>query len=211
MNGGDKPAGWRLRVGYIVGYLCGSADDGLAYFTEPNNWRRVTHIISDAIYKRITGENGYFDTRIVYVAKGDLSPTGKTIGHYGSGRIERRYLTNGEALVLTPRFSPAAQESPISLISSNLPRVYLFNIGSGRQEILGNFEGMTFAPRFMPDGPIRHYVVREGGNSDIWMMDLRTRKSTRLTTHPAIDASPSGSRTSVYCLHSDHVGRHSSM
>jgi len=126
---------------------------GLSYKTAPQNWRRIAHIISDAIYKRITGEDGYFDTRIVYV-----SETGP-----GTARIKRlaimdqdgenhRFLTDGRALVLTPRFSPTAQEITYMAFYNNKPRVYLFNIDTGRQEMLGDFPNMTFAPRFAPDG-----------------------------------------------------------
>ena len=41
----------------------------LAFTTVPNNWRRIGHIISDKIYERLTGEKGYFDTRIIYVSE----------------------------------------------------------------------------------------------------------------------------------------------
>ena len=187
VNGSVKlqPDG-RLRVEFRLWDVFAEAQmTGLAYFTEPNNWRRVAHIISDAIYKRITGESGYFDTRVVYVAEsGPLRRRVKRLAIMDQDGSNIRYLTNGEALVLTPRFSPAAQEITYLSYFNNTPRVYLFNIESGRQEILGNFKGMTFAPRFMPDGQSVIMSFVKGGNSDIWMMDLRTRKSTRLTTHP---------------------------
>ncbi|MEC7537402.1 MAG: Tol-Pal system beta propeller repeat protein TolB, partial [Pseudomonadota bacterium] len=196
VNGSVKlqPDG-RLRVEFRLWDVFAEAQmTGLAYFTEPNNWRRVAHIISDAIYKRITGESGYFDTRVVYVAEsGPLRRRVKRLAIMDQDGSNIRYLTNGEALVLTPRFSPAAQEISYLSYFNNTPRVYLFNIESGRQEILGNFKGMTFAPRFMPDGQSVILSFAKGGNTDIWMMDLRTRKSTRLTKHPAIDTSPSGS------------------
>lgn len=185
----------RLRVEFRLWDVFAEAQmTGLAYFTEPDNWRRVAHIISDAIYRRVTGESGYFDTRIVYVAEsGPLRRRVKRLAIMDQDGANIRYLTNGEALVLTPRFSPAAQEITYLSYFNNTPRVYLFNIESGRQELLGNFQGMTFAPRFTPDGQSVVMAFSERGNSDIWRMDLRTRKSTRLTTHPAIDTSPSSS------------------
>ena len=199
----------RLKVEFRLWDVFAEAQmTGLAYFTEPNNWRRVAHIISDAIYKRITGESGYFDTRIVYVAEsGPLSRRVKRLAIMDQDGANIRYLTNGEALVLTPRFSPAAQEITYLSYFDNTPRVYLFNIESGRQELLGNFKGMTFAPRFTPDGQSVIMAFARQGNSDVWIMDLRTRKSQRLTTHPAIDTSPSPSPDSnAIVFNSDRGG-----
>ena len=198
----------RLRVEFRLWDVFAEAQmTGLAYFTEPNNWRRVAHIISDAIYKRITGESGYFDTRVVYVAEsGPLRRRVKRLAIMDQDGANIRYLTNGDALVLTPRFSPAAQEITYLSYFNNTPRVYLFNIESGRQELLGNFKGMTFAPRFSPDGQSVLMAFAERGNSDIRLMDLRTRKSIRLTTHPAIDTSPSGSPDSRFVVFNSDRG-----
>jgi TolB protein len=198
----------RLRIEFRLWDVFAEAQmTGLAYFTEPNNWRRVAHIISDAIYKRITGESGYFDTRVVYVAEsGPLRRRVKRLAIMDQDGANIRYLTNGDALVLTPRFSPAAQEITYLSYFNNTPRVYLFNIESGRQELLGNFKGMTFAPRFSPDGQSVLMAFAERGNSDIRLMDLRTRKSIRLTTHPAIDTSPSGSPDSRFVVFNSDRG-----
>ena len=165
---------------------------GLAYFTIPDNWRRVAHIISDAIYKRITGETGYFDTRIVYIAEsGPADKRKKRLAIMDQDGANHRFLTDGSSLVLTPRFSPELQEITYLSYFGNLPRVYIFNIDTGRQEILGDFPGMTFAPRFSPDGKIVVISMAKGGNSDIYTMDLRTRKVSQLTFHSAIDTSGS--------------------
>ncbi len=165
---------------------------GLQYRTQRENWRRVAHIIADAIYKRITGEEGYFDTRIVYVAEsGPASRRIKRLAIMDQDGANHRYLTDGRALVLTPRFSRSTQEITYLSYFNNTPRVYLFNIETGRQEVLGSFQGMTFAPRFAPNGNAVIMSYAENGNSDIYTMDLRTRKSKRLSSHPAIDTSPS--------------------
>ena len=209
VNGSVKlqPDG-RLRVEFRLWDVFAEAQmTGLAYFTEPGNWRRVAHIISDAIYRRITGESGYFDTRIVYVAEsGPLRRRVKRLAIMDQDGANIRHLTNGDALVLTPRFSPTAQEITYLSYFNNTPRVYLFNIESGRQELLGNFKGMTFAPRFTPDGQSVVMAFAERGNSDIWSMDLRTRASRRLTTHPAIDTSPSASPDSRFIVFNSDRG-----
>ena len=165
---------------------------GQAYVTQPENWRRVAHIIADAIYTQITGETGYFDTRVVYVSEtGPGNARIKRLAIMDQDGANHRFLTDGSALVLTPRFSPTAQEITYLSYFRNIPRVYLFNIDTGRQELLGDFPGMTYAPRFSPDGNKVTFSMASDGNSEVYEMDLRTRRTLRLTNHPAIDTSPS--------------------
>ena len=165
---------------------------GLAYFTVPDNWRRIGHIIADSIYKRITGESGYFDTRIVYIAEtGKQDRRVKRLAIMDQDGANHRFLTDPGTLVLTPRFSPTLQEITYLSYYGDLPRVYIFNIDTGRQEVLGDFPGMTFAPRFSPDGKKVIMRMAKDGNSEIYTMDLRTRAVKRLTNHSAIDTSPS--------------------
>lgn len=165
---------------------------GLAFQTTPDNWRRIAHIIADAIYKRLTGEEGYFDTRIVYVAEsGPMNRRIKRLAIMDQDGENHAYLTDGRVLVLTPRFSPTAHQITYLAYYNNKPRVYLFDVDSGRQEVLGDFPGMTFAPRFSPDGNRVIMSLAQGGNTDIYTMDLRTRAKTRLTAEPSIETSPS--------------------
>jgi len=164
---------------------------GFQYTAASNNWRRVAHKIADEIYKRITGEEGYFDTRIVYISEtGPKDKRIKRLAIMDQDGENHKYLTDGAVLVLTPRFSPAAQDITYMSYFNNKPRVYLFNIDSGQQEVLGDFPGMTFAPRFSPDGSKVIMSMAQGGNTDIYAMDIRTRRSQRLTDSPAIDTSP---------------------
>lgn len=165
---------------------------GMAYMTTPTNWRRIAHIISDAIYKRITGEEGYFDTRLVYISEtGPGNARVKRLAIMDQDGENHRFLTDGRTLVLTPRFSPTAQQITYMAYYGRKPRVYLYDIDSGRQEVLGDFPGMTFAPRFSPDGNKVIMSLSQNGNSDIYTMDLRNRGVTRLTSDFAIDTSPS--------------------
>jgi len=164
---------------------------GLAYFTVPNNWRRVAHIVADAIYKRITGEDGYFDTRIVYIAEsGPLTNRIKRLAIMDQDGENNRILSDGRAMVLTPRFSPTMQQITYMAYYNNKPRVYLFNIDTGAQTVLGDFDHMTFAPRFSPDGQHVVFSLSEGGNSNIYTMDLRTHHIQQLTNSPSISTAP---------------------
>ena len=164
---------------------------GNAYFTTPKNWRRVAHIISDLIYKRITGEDGYFDTRIVYISEsGDSDKRVKRLAIMDQDGENHRFLTDGSDLVLTPRFSPTMQEITYLAYYNKKPRVYIFNIDTGQQEVLGDFPGMTFAPRFSPDGSKVIMSLAKNGVTDIYTMDLATRRVQQLTQSPSIDTSP---------------------
>lgn len=165
---------------------------GMAYMTTPQNWRRIAHIISDEIYKRLTGEEGYFDTRIVYISEtGPANARIKRLAIMDQDGYNHRFLTDGKTLVLTPRFSPTLQQITYMAYYNNKPRVYLYDIDTGRQEVLGDFPGMTFAPRFSPDGNKVIMSLSQNGNSDIYTMDLRNRGVARLTNNLAIDTSPS--------------------
>ncbi len=194
VTGGVEPGqDGRLRVSFRLWDVFGATQmAGFAYGTQPANWRRVAHIIADAIYKRITGEEGYFDTRIVYIAEsGPADRRIKRLAIMDQDGANHRFLTNGRALVLTPRFSPTAQEITYLSYIQGTPRVFLFNIDTGQQEVIGDFPGMTFAPRFSADGNKVIMSQAYNGNTDIYTMDLRTRQKARLTNNPAIDTSPS--------------------
>ena len=171
----------------------------LAFTTVPDNWRRVAHIISDKIYKRLTGEEGYFDTRIIYVSeKGPKNQRIKKLAIMDQDGFNLKYLTLGNELVLTPRFSPTNQMVTYLSYFRNLPRVYLLDIETGEQEVVGDFPGMTFAPRFSPDGKKIIMSFAMDGNSDIYTMDLENRIVERITNHPSIDTSPSYSPNGKY-------------
>ncbi len=164
----------------------------LAFTTVPSNWRRIGHIISDKIYERLTGESGYFDTRIIYVSeKGPKTKRVKKLAIMDQDGFNTKYLTLGNELVLTPRFNPTNQMVTYLSYFKNLPRVYLLDIETGIQEVVGDFPGMTFAPRFSPDGKKIIMSFAKDGNSDIYTMDLENRIVERITNHSSIDTSPS--------------------
>ncbi|GAB4523839.1 MAG: Tol-Pal system beta propeller repeat protein TolB [Amphiplicatus sp.] len=166
----------------------------VAFKTPADNWRRAAHKVADFVYKSLTGEDGYFDTRIVFVHEtGPKENRVKRLMIMDQDGANPTPLTDGLSYqALTPRFSPTQQQITYMALFQNRPgQVYLFNIETGEQEQLGSFRGMTFAPRFTPDGTRVLMSMERGGNSDVFMMDLATRRLTRLTDNPAIDVSPS--------------------
>jgi TolB protein len=184
----------RIRAEFrLWDVFAGQQISGQQYVTDGANWRRVAHMISDAVYSRVTGETGFFDTRIVFIDEtGPKERRRKRLAIMDQDGANVRYLTGGNDLVVTPRFSPTTQEiTYMGFTGDGQPRVYLLNIETGQREVVGNFPGMTFSPRFSPDGQKIVMSLQQGGNSNLFLMDLRSRQTTRLTESNAIDTSPS--------------------
>ncbi len=171
--------------------LSGQQLVGEQVFSRPQEARRLGHIIADTIYERITGEKGYFDTRIVFVDEsGPKDRRMKRLAIMDQDGHNVRLLTQGQSLVLTPRFSPSTQEITYMSYEGAEPKVYLLNIETGQKEVVGAFPGMTFAPRFSPDGMRIVMSLEQGGNSNLFAMDLRSRRTLQLTNTDAIDTGP---------------------
>ena len=189
--------------------FAGQPLDGKQFTTTADNWRRIAHIISDAIYERITGDKGYFDTRIVFVDEsGPKERRIKRLALMDQDGANVRYLTRGDDLVLTPRFSSAADTITYMSYTQGDPKVYLMNIETGQREMVSNFPGMSFSPRFSPDGQRVIFSLQRGGSSNLFEMDLRSKATTRLTDTPVIDTAPSYSPDgSRICFESDRGGQ----
>lgn len=188
-TGGDK-----VRISFRLWDALGQQQiAGKEYNTFARNWRRASHLISDEIYKRLTGEAGYFDSRIVYVAEsGPAKKRVKRLAIMDQDGANHKFLTDGSSLVLTPRFSPNTQEILYMSYAGGQPRVFLRDLQTGREESLGRFNGMSFAPRFNHDGSRMLMSIASGGVTSIYEMDLRSRSMKRLTqSGGAIDTSPS--------------------
>lgn len=214
----------RLKVDFRLWDIFGETQMvGLQYTTTPENWRRIAHLVSDAIYERITGEKGYFDTRIVFISEsGPKLNRRKRLTVMDQDGANPVFLTQGDYLVLTPRFNPSSQMIAYMSYIQGKPRVYLFDLETGRQEMLGNFPNMTFSPRFSPDGKSVVMALENNGSSNIYIMDLATRAVKRLTNDPGIDTAPSfspdgkqiafesnrGGSQQIYVMNSDGTSVH---
>ena len=158
----------------------------------PDNWRKIAHVISDIIYERLTGEKGYFDTKIAFIAeKGPADKRERKLAIMDQDGANLRYLTDGKSMAMTPRFSPNMKEIVYMSYQGGKPQLYLMNKDTLEITDLGQFEGMSFAPRFSPDSQNLIYSMSKRGNSDIYLYNLATKQRTQLTNHTAIDTSPS--------------------
>ncbi|HPE30023.1 MAG TPA: TolB family protein, partial [Parvularculaceae bacterium] len=175
----------RIEVAMRVWDVYSDEQLGAVSFKTPaDNWRRAAHKVADFVYKALTGEDGYFDTRVVFVHEtGPKQNRVKRLMIMDQDGANPAPLTDGlNYQVLTPRFSPTQQQITYMAFYEDRPgQVFLFNIETGEQEQLGTFRGMTFAPRFSPDGTQVLMSMERAGNSDIFKMDLATRRLTRLT------------------------------
>lgn len=165
---------------------------GLQYSAQPRNWRKLAHQISDTIYERLTGEKGYFDSRVAYISEtGPKDRRIKRLAVMDQDGFNNKFLTNGNDIVLSPRFSPKRQEVTYISYASGQPRVMLINVDTGQRELVGNFPGMSFAPRFSPDGNKVVMSLQNGANANLYIMDLRNKNMQQLTTGTALDTSAS--------------------
>lgn len=214
----------RIKAQYrLWDVFSGKQLSGEQFFIDNDNWRRVGHVIADTVYKRLTGETGYFDTRVAFIDEtGTKKKRIKRLAIMDQDGHNVRYLTQGQHLVLTPRFGPRANELTFMSYESGSPRVYLLNLDTGRKDIVGDFPNMTFAPRFSPDGRKIIMSLQEGGNANIFTLDLNSRQTLRLTNSPSIDTAPSyspdgkqicfetdrGGSKQIYVMNSDGSGAH---
>ncbi len=164
---------------------------GQQYTTDAANGRRVAHMIADAVFTRVTGEKGFFDSRVVFVDEtGPKEKRRKRLAIMDMDGANVKSLGGSEELVVTPQFSPSAQQVAYMSFGAGDPKVTLLNLESGQRESVGNFPGMTFAPRFSPDGQQIVMSLSDGASTNLYTMDLRSRATTRLTENSAIDTSP---------------------
>ena len=165
---------------------------GQQYTTEEANSRRVGHLIADAVFSRVTGEKGFFDSRVVFVDEtGSKEKRRKRLAVMDMDGANVKYLTEGDTLVVTPQFSPSAQQVAFMSFRDNEPHVTLLDLESGQRQPVGNFPGMTFAPRFSPDGQRVILSLSDGSATNLYTMDLHSHATARLTQDGAIDTSPS--------------------
>jgi TolB protein len=169
------------------------------YAIAPRDWRRAAHKCADAIYSKLSGESPFFDSRIAYIA--ESGPKGKRIKRLAimdSDGANHRFVTNGQTLALTPRFSPDYKSIVYLSYLGQRPRIFIYDIASGKQRLVTESGNTTFSPRFSPDGRTILYSMAIGGNTDIYRISAAGGTPQKLTNSPGIDTggsySPDGSK-----------------
>ena len=166
--------------------------DGLQLDGSTDAWRRMAHRVSDQVYSRLTGETGYFDSRVVFIAEsGPRDARRKQVAMMDQDGDNTQYLTDGTALTFAPRFSPSGDRILFTSYESGFPRIYLMDVASRRRQVIGDQPGtMTFAPRFSPDGGSVVYSLSINGATDIFVLNLSSGQRWQLTNSNAIDTAP---------------------
>ncbi|MCT4634821.1 MAG: Tol-Pal system beta propeller repeat protein TolB [Rickettsiales bacterium] len=161
------------------------------YQGKEKDWRRIAHKIADDVYKRLTGEEGYFNTKIIFIAEsGPATHRIKKLAIMDQDGANLKYLTDGRNLTLTPRFSPDSYKALYLSYKDNKARVHLRDLNTQKDNILGHFKGMTFAPRFAPSGKEMAMSLAMKGSSDVMVMDLETMNYKKITSGSYINTSP---------------------
>lgn len=195
VTGAVSVNGTRLSVKFRLYDVFSGAElgTGLQFSGTTEGWRRIAHKVADAVYTRITGESGYFDSRVVFVAEtGPKDNRRKRLAVMDYDGANVQYLTDSDAIVLAPRFSADGSKVLYTSYETGFPRIYLLDVGSVRRRVLESQEGtMSFAPRFHPDGRKVVYSLSQGANTDIYVRDILTGRAERLTSAPSIETAPS--------------------
>ncbi|MFT5870686.1 MAG: TolB protein [Paracoccaceae bacterium] len=167
--------------------------DGLQFVGSADSWRRMAHNVADQVYQRITGEGGYFDSRVVFVSEtGPKNARLKRLAIMDYDGANVQFLTDSRSIVLAPRFSPNGDRVLYTSYESGFPRIYVMDVATVQSRVLDNQPGtMTFAPRFSPDGQRVVFSLSQGGNTDIYVLDLNSGQRQRLTESPSIETAPS--------------------
>ncbi len=195
VTGAVNVSGKRMTVRFRVWDVFSGQEvgNGLQFAGTTDGWRRMAHKVADQVYSRITGEGGYFDSRVAFVSEsGPKDQRRKRLAIMDYDGVNVQYLTDSSAIVLAPRFSPSGDRLLYTSYESGTPRIYVLDVERVRRQELKTQEGtMSFSPRFSPDGQSIVYSLTQGGNTDLWRMDLRSGQSSRLTNTPAIETAPS--------------------
>ncbi|MFV0514482.1 MAG: Tol-Pal system beta propeller repeat protein TolB [Jhaorihella sp.] len=195
ITGAVGMSGDRVTVRFRVWDVFAGAElgNGLQYAGTADGWRRMAHKVADAVYSRITGEGGYFDSRVVFVSEtGPKDERRKRLAIMDYDGANVQYLTDSSSIVLAPRFSPTGDRVLYTSYETGFPRIFVLDVGQVQRRVLDTPEGtMSFAPRFAPDGRTVVYSLTQGGNTDLYRMNISTGNSERLTSAPSIETAPS--------------------
>ncbi|WP_109468493.1 Tol-Pal system beta propeller repeat protein TolB [Albibacillus kandeliae] len=195
ITGSVSVSGGQVTVQFRVYDVFSDAElgNGLQFSGSASGWRRMAHKVADAVYARITGEGGYFDSRVVFVSESgpkDNRLKRLAIMDYDGANVQ--YLTDSASIVLAPRFSPSGDRVLYTSYESGSPRIYVLDIGQVQRRVLQQQEGtMSFAPRFAPNGKTVVFSIEKGGNTDIYAMDIASGQTSQLTNAPSIETAPS--------------------
>jgi TolB protein len=193
LTGRANREGGRVKTAFrLWDVSTGAQVTGQQYTTDANNLRRVAHLVSDAVFTRVTGEKGMFDSRVVFIDEsGPAEHRRKRLTIMDQDGASVRYITTGDNLVVTPRFSPSSQDITYMSFANSNPRVLFLNIETGQKQTVGNFPGMTFSPRFAPSGDKIIMSLTQGDATNLYTMDLHSKATQQLTDTQAINTSPS--------------------
>ena len=195
ITGSVAVSGRRLTVQFRVFDVFSGAElgNGLQFTGTTDGWRRMAHKVADAVYSRITGEGGYFDSRVVFVSEtGPKNQRRKRLAIMDYDGANVQYLTDSASIVLAPRFSPTGDRVLYTSYETGFPRIYVLDVGKVKRRVLEQQEGtMSFAPRFAPDGRTVVYSLTRGGNTDLYTLGVRNGRSKQLTSAPSIETAPS--------------------
>lgn len=152
--------------------------------------RQYAHLISDTIFKKLTGERGAFLTRIAYVVVdyGKKYPFQLRVADY-DGHAETTLVRSKEP-IMSPSWSPDAQNIAYVSFENRKSEIYIQNIYTRKRQKLTSYPGINGAPKWSPDGKKMALVLSKDGHPNIYILDIKTKKLKKLTRSRSIDTEP---------------------
>lgn len=158
-----------------------------SYTLSPAQARVTAHRLADDIYQKITGERGFFNTKIAYVKKSgnrfDL------IVADSDGQNEQSALTSREPII-SPRWSPDGSKLAYVSFENKKPQIWVHEIYTSKRTLVGNFRGSNSAPAWSPDGATLAIALTLSGGTQIYTIPASGGESKRLTNSGGIDTEP---------------------
>lgn len=186
-----RPGG-QIEVRVRVADVIKRSTLGNTVVTAPgNNARLAGHKVADFIYQKLTGQPGYFSSRIAYVLKQGHGPT----AHYqlivadADGQNPVAVFKYNQPII-SPAWSPDGSKLAYVSFEKSKPVIFEQTLKTGARRAVASFRGSNSAPAYSPDGSRLVVALSREGGTQLYSINLASLQATRITNTSGIDTEP---------------------
>lgn len=156
-----------------------------------NNARLAGHKVADFIYQKLTGQPGYFSSRIAYVLKQGNGPSAQyqLMVADADGQNSVPVFKYNQPII-SPTWSPDGSKLAYVSFEKNKPVIFEQTLKTGARRAVASFRGSNSAPAWSPDGSRLVVALSREGGTQLYSINLATLQSNRLTNTSGIDTEP---------------------